>query len=352
MTLQLELRNVAVAYDGDPVVTGVSLALPSGAIGCLLGPSGGGKTSLLRAIAGFEPVAAGEIVLAGTVVSRPGKTLPPEQRNAGMVFQDFALFPHLPVHGNIGFGLRKWGAAEREARIAELLDLIGLREAAAAYPHHLSGGMQQRVALARAMAPRPNILLLDEPFSSIDADLREHLAEDVRAMLRRSGMTAILVTHDQAEAFAMADRVAVLGEGRLRQWDTAYRIYHEPADRFVADFIGMGAMLGGEVLGDGRVRTELGDLTGKTPQGCRAGDRVLVLIRPDDVIHDDDAPLQLEVVKKTFRGANYLYSLRLSGGSEIYALVPSHHDHAIGGAIGVRLALEHVAIFPAMAGAA
>jgi iron(III) transport system ATP-binding protein len=345
MTEQLELRGVAVAYDGRTVVEGVSLSLPRGAIGCLLGPSGGGKTSLLRAIAGFEPVAAGEIVLAQNVISRPGHTLPPERRNIGMVFQDFALFPHLSVRENVGFGLRRWPKDERAARIAELLDLVGLADAANAYPHHLSGGMQQRVALARAMAPRPSILLLDEPFSSIDTELREQLAGEVRAMLVRSGMTAILVTHDQNEAFAVADRIAVLGHGRLRQWDTAYRIYHEPADRFVADFVGMGAMIPGEVLDAAHVRTALGDMACKVPRSFGTGEGVCVLIRPDDIIHDDLSPFQLEVVKKSFRGANYLYTLRLPDGPEIYSLVPSHHDHAVGGHIGVRLHLEHVGIF-------
>jgi iron(III) transport system ATP-binding protein len=325
----------------------VSLSLARGTIGCLLGPSGCGKTSLLRAIAGFEPVAAGEIMLAGQVVSRPGETLPPERRNVGMVFQDFALFPHLSVRDNIGFGLRKWKAADRDARIAELLELVGLASAARAYPHQLSGGMQQRVALARAMAPRPSILLLDEPFSNIDADLREQLAADIRAMLLRGGMTAILVTHDQNEAFAMADRIAVLGEGRLRQWDTAYNLYHEPADRFVADFIGVGAIIPGEVVGGGRVHTELGDMSGKIPHPCQVGDRVVVLVRPDDIIPDNHAPLQLQVVKKTFRGANYLYALRLPSGSEVYSLVPSHHAHDAEGRIGVRVALEHITIFPA-----
>ncbi len=347
MTDQLELRGVTVTYDGVPAVSDTSLALSGGSIGCLLGPSGCGKTSLLRAIAGFEPVAAGQIRLAGRMVSSPGETMPPESRNVGMVFQDFALFPHLSARDNIGFGLRAWGSAARAERVVELLDLIGLSQAAASYPHELSGGMQQRVALARAMAPRPGILLLDEPFSSIDAELREQLAGEVRAMLLRDGMTAILVTHDQGEAFAMADRIAVFGEGRLQQWDSAYRIYHEPANRFVADFIGQGALLPGEVLGPDRVRTELGEMAGSIPTDCRTGCRVLVLIRPDDVIHDDGAPLKLEVAKKTFRGANYLYSLRLPGGQEIFSLVSSHHDHEVGSRIGVRLALEHLAVFPA-----
>ncbi len=347
MTAQLELREVTVAYDGVAAVSDASLALPGGAIGCLLGPSGCGKTSLLRAIAGFEPVVAGRIRLAGRTVSIPGETMPPELRNVGMVFQDFALFPHLSVRDNIGFGLRAWGAAARAERVAELLDLIGLSPAATSYPHQLSGGMQQRVALARAMAPRPGILLLDEPFSSIDTELREQLAGEVRAMLLRDGMTAILVTHDQNEAFAMADRIAVFGEGRLQQWDSAYRIYHEPANRFVADFIGMGALLPGEVQGRDRVRIELGDMVGPIPADCEVGSRVLVLIRPDDVIHDDNAPLRLEVTKRTFRGANYLYSLRLPGGQEVFSLVSSHHDHEVGSRIGVRLALEHLAVFPA-----
>ena len=347
MTDQLELRGVTVAYDGVPAVSDTSLALPGGAIGCLLGPSGCGKTSLLRAIAGFEPVVAGKIRLAGKTVSSPGETMPPELRNVGMVFQDFALFPHLSVRDNIGFGLRAWGSAARAERVAELLDLIGLSATATSYPHQLSGGMQQRVALARAMAPRPGILLLDEPFSSIDAELREQLAGEVRAMLLRDGMTAILVTHDQNEAFAMADRVAVFGEGRLQQWDSAYRIYHEPANRFVADFIGQGALLPGEVLGPDRVRTELGDMAGSIPAACEAGSRVLVLVRPDDVVHDDHAPLKLDVARRIFRGANYLYTLRLPSGREIFSLVSSHHDHEVGSRIGIRLALEHLAVFPA-----
>ncbi|MBM3564964.1 MAG: ABC transporter ATP-binding protein [Alphaproteobacteria bacterium] len=346
MSDRLEIQGVTVAYDGVPAVREVSLTLPAGSISCLLGPSGCGKTSLLRAIAGFEPVAAGKIRLAGRTVSTPDETVPPELRNVGMVFQDFALFPHLPVRENIGFGLRAWGAAARAERIEELLDLIGLAPAAAAYPHQLSGGQQQRVALARAMAPRPGILLMDEPFSSIDAELREQLAGEVRAMLLRDDMTAILVTHDQNEAFAMTDRVAVFGEGRLQQWDSAYRIYHEPANRFVADFIGQGALLPGEILGPDRVGTELGVVVGAVPAGCAAGSRVLVLVRPDDVIHDDNAPTHLEVVKRTFRGANYLYTLQLPSGRQIFSLVSSHHDHAVGSRIGVRLGLEHLAVFP------
>ena len=262
MPTQLEVRDVSVAYGDQPVVSDVSFALEEGVIGCLLGPSGCGKTTLLRAIAGFEPVSAGEILLHGRRVSAPGETLAPERRQVGMVFQDFALFPHLTVEANIGFGLRRRPRAERRRRVAELLDLVGMADAARRHPHELSGGMQQRVALARAMAPRPEILLLDEPFSSMDTELREGLAREVRDLLKGDGITAVLVTHDQLEAFAMADQIAVLGGGRVHQWGTGFGLYHEPANRFVADFIGQGVLLAGTVVDDLRVKTELGRVAG------------------------------------------------------------------------------------------
>lgn len=346
MSMQLEVDNVAIRYDSTTVVEGVSFSLPCAGIGCLLGPSGCGKTSLLRAIAGFEPVAAGEIRLHDRVVAAPGRILPPEQRHIGMVFQDFALFPHLTVEKNVGFGLQKWKRSEREARVSELLRLVGLEAVRDAYPHQLSGGQQQRIALIRAMAPRPDILLLDEPFSSLDADLREQLAREVRAILKRDGVTAILVTHDHMEAFAMADHIGVLGEQRLRQWDIPYNIYHEPADRFVADFVGQGAILPGKVVDGGRIETELGDVSGHLPKECKPGCEVAVLLRPDDVIHDDESPLKLTVAERAFRGAEYLYTLRLDSGREILCLVQSHHKHALGEKIGIRLDLEHLAVFP------
>jgi iron(III) transport system ATP-binding protein len=346
MSMQLEVDNVSIRYDSQPVVEGISFSLPCAGIGCLLGPSGCGKTSLLRAIAGFEPVAEGEIRLHQRVVAARGRDVPPEQRNIGMVFQDFALFPHLSVAENVAFGLRKWPRAEREARIIELLRLVGLEAVREAYPHQLSGGQQQRIALIRAMAPRPEILLLDEPFSSLDSDLREQLAREVRAILKRDGVTAILVTHDHMEAFAMADHIGVLGEQRLRQWDIPYNIYHEPADRFVADFVGQGAILPGKVSEDGKVNTELGEVLGKLPEECKPGCEVAVLLRPDDVIHDDDSPLKLQVAERAFRGAEYLYTLRLDSGREILCMVQSHHNHALGEKIGITLDLKHLAVFP------
>ena len=347
MPRQLEVRDVSVAYGTQPVVRDISFTLGAGAIGCLLGPSGCGKTTLLRAIAGFEPVSSGQIHLHGRLVSSPGQTLAPERRRVGMVFQDFALFPHLTVERNVAFGLRDLPQTERHERVSELLRLVDLSRAARQYPHQLSGGMQQRVALVRAMAPRPDILLLDEPFSSMDADLREQLAREVREVLKRDGVTAILVTHDQLEAFAMADKIGVLGGGRLRQWDSPFRLYHEPADRFVADFIGQGVMLPGRVVDQMRVETELGAVSGRYPHGLSPGRSAEILLRPDDLIHDDASPIQAEVVSRAFRGAEYLYTLRLASGTRVLCLVPSHHDHAPGEQIGIRLGLEHLVVFPA-----
>ncbi len=342
----LEVRNISIAYNGPPVVKEANINLSAGAIGCLLGPSGCGKTTLLRSIAGFEPVIEGEIVLKGKPVSKPGQVLAPEKRRVGMVFQDLALFPHLSIADNIAFGLRNHDRARRHLRIRELLTLIGLDHSADVFPHQLSGGQQQRVALARAMAPRPELLLLDEPFSSLDVELREKLAREVRQIIKEDGLTALLVTHDQFEAFAMADEIGVMHAGRLLQWDSAYNLYHRPAHRFVADFIGQGVMLPGTVVGERSVETELGTLHGRIPNGSHPGAKVEVLIRPDDVLHDDNRPTTAEVVSKVFRGADFLYTLRLPSGAKILCLAPSHHNHPVGHRIGIHVAVDDLVIFP------
>ena len=222
----LELKNIQQAYGQQLVVNNLSLTLEKGQIGCLLGPSGCGKTSVLRCIAGFEPVIAGEILLSGVRVSGNGVFLPPEQRHIGMVFQDYALFPHLTVIDNIGFGLHQLPKNDRGPRVNELLGTVGLSDAANKYPHELSGGQQQRVALARALAPRPDLLLLDEPFSNLDVSLRERLSLEVREILKSQNTTAILVTHDQNEAFAIADEIGIMHRGEIQQWDSAYNLYH------------------------------------------------------------------------------------------------------------------------------
>ena len=271
-----------------------------------------------------------------------------------MVFQDYALFPHLTVAQNIGFGLR--GRADATQRVQEMLETVGLAHAGGRYPHELSGGQQQRVALARALAPQPAVLLLDEPFSNLDVALRERLAGEVRDILKATQTTAVLVTHDQHEAFAMADVIGVLADGRLQQWDTAYALYHQPANRRVANFVGQGAFVPATVLDARRLQLRLGPVTGLAATfptddalPFAAGARVDVLMRPDDVIHDDASPIQARVVHKAFKGAEFLYTLALADGTEVLSTVPSHHDHAIGESIGIRLDLSHVVAFAAEA---
>jgi iron(III) transport system ATP-binding protein len=349
---QLELKGIVQRYGGHTVVDGVDFRLEAGRIACLLGPSGCGKTTLLRCIAGFEEIAGGEIVLRGETVSRPGRRIAPEQRRIGMVFQDYALFPHLTVEQNVAFGLGRRPGDEAQLRVRQLLATVGLHGQGGKYPHELSGGQQQRVALARALAPRPELILLDEPFSNLDVGLRERLSVEVREILKREGSTAIMVTHDQNEAFAMADEIGLMYEGRIQQWDVPYNLYHRPANRFVADFIGQGVLVEGTVGEGNSVAMELGTLVSDTPvecsescTGCDCGCRVDILLRPDDIVHDDASPVQAEVLHKAFRGADILYTLRLASGTEVLSLVPSHHNHALGEKIGIRLDADHVIAF-------
>ena len=352
----LELNNISYAFDHQVVVRDLSFALESGAIGCLLGPSGCGKTTVLRCIAGFEHVNAGEIHLGGMPVSSPHVHVPTEQRQIGMVFQDYALFPHLTIGANIGFGLRGANRVMRDARVAELLGIVGLDGQAKKFPHELSGGQQQRVALARALAPKPRLLLLDEPFSNLDVDLRERLAVEVREIIKAQGITAILVTHDQHEAFAIADEIGVMHDGRIQQWDSPYNLYHRPINRFVADFVGQGVFLPGTVLDANSIDIEIGNLQNAmasrqpVPGFGAPGSIVDVLLRPDDITHDDASGLKAEVVAKAFRGAEFLYTLRLASGRRVLSLVPSHHNHAIGERIGIRLDVDHVVAFQSPGG--
>ena len=344
MNSQLALQQVSVHYGDFAAVSDVSMQLEEGQIGCLLGPSGCGKTTLLRAIAGFEPVSAGNILLRGDILSAPGHQTPAERRRVGMVFQDFALFPHLNIERNIGFGLSRQDRGQRRKRVAELLEMGGLGEYARAWPHELSGGQQQRVALARALAPAPEILLLDEPFSSLDSDLREQLAGEVRDLLKANRVTAILVTHDQHEAFAMADHITLLRQGRVAQSDTPYNLYHNPANEFVAEFIGQGVMIAITLDESGDMGNGLG-LLDRARDHWQPGERLKLLIRPDDIEYAPHSELRLKVASKAFRGAQYLYELALEDGQRVPCLTPSHVDVAVGGELPVHFDLRHVVVF-------
>jgi iron(III) transport system ATP-binding protein len=360
----LALDQVGLRYPNShgrrAAVDAVTLALGRGQIGVLIGPSGCGKTSLLRSIAGLERLQAGRIRIDGETLADAGSGLhlPPEARRIGMVFQDYALFPHLSIAQNIGFGLQGLPRQQREQRVHEMLELVGLAHAAKRAPHQLSGGQQQRVALARALAPAPRLMLLDEPFSSLDVDLREHLSQELRAILHASGTTALFVTHDQAEAFAIGDVVGVMHQGRLEQWDEAYTVYHRPATRFVADFIGHGVFTPARIVAgpDGPlVQTAVGELTdaGECPLPTAYPDGACeVLLRADDIVHDDLAPVKAQIERKIFRGAEFLYTLRLASGERLMAHVPSHHDHQLGEWIGIRAHVDHVVTFGIPAGVA
>jgi iron(III) transport system ATP-binding protein len=268
------------------------------------------------------------------------------------VFQDYALFPHMDVAHNVAFGIHHLPSAERKARVEEVLALVGLQASGQRFAHELSGGQQQRVALARALAPRPRLLLLDEPFSNLDVDLRERLAHELRNILKAAQATALFVTHDQLEAFAMGDVIGVMQSGELHQWEDAYSLYHRPATRFVASFIGHGvfapatiAQVGADVV----VQTPLGNLTDvlecPLPAAFPNGE-CDVLLRADDIVHDDNAPVKAEIIRKAFRGSEFLYTLRMAGGQTVLAHVPSHHDHRIGEWIGIRAEVDHVVTFP------
>lgn len=343
----LKLDQVQVQLSGTTIVDNVGFELQKGEIGCLLGPSGCGKTTLLRAIAGFERLSSGAIELAETAVSSVNSHLEPEHRDVGMVFQDFALFPHLSVADNISFGLRGASVAQKKERVAELLEHIGLEGYGPRYPHQLSGGQQQRVALARALAPRPRLLLLDEPFSSLDAELRESLATDVRKVLKQEKITALLVTHDQQEAFAMADKAGMMYRGHLLQWDTPYGLYHRPSHHLVADFIGHGVLLRGYINENGCVETPLGCLHGEHFGSAGVGEAVDVLIRPDDIVIDSSGEQTAKVVGRGFRGSHFLYSAELPGGAQVLCMAPSHYQYDIGSQIRLKLNLDHLVLFHA-----
>ena len=351
MFVEVSQLRVQYANRVQPAVTDVSFGLAAGGIGVLIGPSGCGKTTLLRAVAGLERVTAGEIRLSGQIVGSRSVHVPAEARRIGMVFQDYALFPHIDVGRNVAFGLHQLPRSERARRVAEVLALVGLPGIERRLPHELSGGQQQRVALARALAPKPQLLLLDEPFSNLDVDLRERLAHEIRGILKAANATALFVTHDQLEAFAIGDVIGVMHEGRLHQWDDAYTLYHRPATRFVADFIGHGVFTRAtlrEVNNQVVVQTPLGDLTDMAecplPSAFASGE-CEVLLRADDIVHDDDAPVKAQIVRKAFRGSEFLYTLLLKTGETVLAHVPSHHDHKIGEWIGIRAEVDHVVTF-------
>jgi iron(III) transport system ATP-binding protein len=341
----IELKKVTKTYrgGGTPAVEDISLEVEKGEVLALLGPSGSGKTTALRLIAGFEMPDRGRVLLREKEISRPGYCLPPEKRGVGMVFQDYGLFPHLTVTKNVAFGLYQDSTDERRRKAKEILTLVGLTGFEHRYPHELSGGQQQRVALARALAPNPIVVLLDEPFSNLDPDMRSRMREEVLQILKRVGMTAVLVTHDHEEAFAMADKIGVLNSGRVEQLDSPEVIYHTPSTPFVADFAGQADFLPGTIEQDGFVHTEIG--TFPNEKGYPAGHSIVVMIRPDDIRLAPDPEGVARVVSRQFRGSENLYTLSLPSGQVLHSSEHSVSVFAPGTRVQIRLTATHTVLF-------
>jgi iron(III) transport system ATP-binding protein len=332
------LAGVTKSFGPTRAVSGVSLDIASGELVAVLGPSGCGKTTLLRLIAGFERPDAGTVTVGGAEVSGAGGFIPPEKRRIGMVFQDYALFPHLSVEGNVAFGLAVRPREERRALTRRTLELVSLQHKADRYPHELSGGERQRVALARALAPEPAVVLLDEPFSNLDATLRADLRREVELILRDAEATALLVTHDQEEALSLADRLAVMREGALVQVGAPEAVYTRPAGRWAAQFLGEANVLAGVAHGQG-VETELGVFDLQRP----ASGTVHVAVRPEQLELRADEHGNAEVVEREFRGHDVLYRLRHEGGRTVLVQLPSLELHKVGDRVFVRPAASAVA---------
>jgi iron(III) transport system ATP-binding protein len=349
--VKLRVRGLSKGYGAVPVIREVSFGMRQGEILALLGPSGSGKTTILRLIAGFEVPDEGEIFIDSRCVAGSGVCLPPERRSVGMVFQDYALFPHLTVAGNIAYGLRGLEPHRRRRVVEAMLDLAGMQAHRGRYPHELSGGEQQRTALARALAPCPSVLLMDEPFSNLDADLRSRIRTEVLSILRRARTTTVLVTHDREEAFCLGDRAGVLHGGRLVQVGAPEVVYHEPASPVVARLTGEADFLPGTLRGD-RVLTELGPLAPVEKRSCtgslpasRNGE-VLVLMRPDDVDITPDPGGRGVVAGREFRGSENLYRIRLPSGLEVRSSQPSTVVYAPGQRVRLKAAPRHLVSFP------
>ncbi|MFB6167403.1 MAG: ABC transporter ATP-binding protein [Haloferacaceae archaeon] len=350
-TTVLELDDVSKSFGSERVIEDMSLSVAEGEILTLLGPSGCGKTTTLRLVAGLDRPDEGSVRLHGETVSGPDTHVQPEDRDVGVVFQEFALFPHLTAAENVAFGLEGMDEADREARVAELLDLVGLESRSDAYPDELSGGQQQRVALARSLAPEPAVVLLDEPFSNLDVDLRVEMREEVRRILKTAGVTAVSVTHDQEEALSISDRVAVVNDGRIEQEGVPESVFQRPESRFVAGFLGHASFLPGRVVG-GEVRTGLGPIDRDRVDGLTdAYDRVDVdvLVRPDDLraVSDRDAP-DGRVRARRYLGPTIMYEVELDDGTTVECM--HNHDESISIDSPVRVTLEadhDLAWFPA-----
>jgi iron(III) transport system ATP-binding protein len=341
----LELDGVTRRFGDEAAVEDLSLSVREGELLTLLGPSGCGKTTTLRLIAGLDRPTAGRIHIAGVDVATDTEFVAPEDRDVGLVFQNFALFPHLSVEENIAFGIDDWDAEARERRVEELLALVGLEAHSEKMPSQLSGGQQQRVALARSLAPEPDVLLLDEPFSNLDVRLRVEMREEVRRILKEAGVTAVSVTHDQEEALSISDRVAIMNDGHIEQVGQPEVVFENPESRFVASFLGRASFITGRVRGD-IVETPLGTLSTDQingPLSAYDGAQIDVLVRPDDLqaTSAEESAADGNVVHRQYNGPNFVYRVELNSGGVVRCLHNHVETFEHGQSVAVAIVADH-----------
>ena len=341
---KLNLQSVKIALDSKVILDDVNLKIDTGEIVSLMGSSASGKTSLIRSIAGFHNISSGTIQIDGQVVDDSIRRSDVAMRNVGVIFQDLALFPHLTVRENICFGLNNIDSTQQQNRAKKLEDLLSIENITNRYPNQISGGQQQRVAIARAIAPKPNLLLLDEPFSALDYELKDNLMSDIMKLIKSENITAILITHSAEEAFKMSDKIAFISNNTITQFANPYDIYHRPASKEIANFFGISSYIKAKITDSSHIKCILGDFVGMVDQYNKDA-KVDLLIRPDDIIHDDDSLFSAKVTGKTFRGSDFLYELELKDGQKIFCFAPSHHNHQVNEVIGIKLDLDHLVIF-------
>lgn len=347
MNTALTLQNLRIDIAQSSIINDISFSLQTGELACLLGATGSGKSTILKAIAGFIQPKEGEIYIGDLLVSSHKKLYPAHKRQVSIVFQENTLLPHLTVEDNIAYGIKNLTASNRASRIDKLLRMTHLVHKKYSYPHELSGGENQRAAIARAMAPSPRIILLDEPFSNQDGELREELAFEVRQLLKHEQITALMVTHDQTECFALADTTGLIHNGKLLQWDSPYIMYHRPKTRYVAEFIGKGSILKGVISNKNAVVTALGKIKGQIDSKFSLKQSVEVFLRPEDVEFSLSSRKKSRVVGKRFRGTNFLYAFETVNTLErFYCYISSHYNFEIGDLVGLVLNVDDIILFP------